>query len=100
MKFSKKAPSVIDQELEMAITEQIQDLRGRPTTSDEYEQSLAQLERLYKLRAPQKELRKPASGDALIASVTSIGGILAILGFERTHVLTTKALGMIVKPKL
>jgi len=86
--------------LDDAITSAIESLKDHDPYSPEYVKAVEQIEKLYKLKAPQPELRKPVSYDALIAAGANLAGIIAVLGYERAHVITSKALGFIVKTRL
>lgn len=68
--------------------------------SDEYAKALEHVTKLTKLKAPEKEPKKPVSPDAVIAAAANIAGILLILQYEHIHVITSKALGFVAKVKL
>lgn len=62
-----------------------------------YKTLLEQLDMLYKMKNLDRSHRvKP---DTLVAAGTNLAGIGLILGFERAHIVTSKALSMIVKPR-
>jgi hypothetical protein len=87
----------LEESIELAITE----LKLHDPNSDEYKDIVTQIERLDKLRRiPKQDARKPVSGDALVAVAGNLAGIVAILSYERLHVVTSKALGLIIKSKL
>lgn len=86
--------------LEDAIKAALTRLADHEPYSPEYVKTVEQIEKLYKMRAPQPELRKPVSYDALIAAGANLAGIVAVLGYERAHVITSKALGFIIKTRL
>jgi hypothetical protein len=65
--------------------------------SDEFAQIVDQLDKLHKM-APEKEpLVKP---EVLVNVFANLAGIVAILNFERAHVVTSKALGFVMKTHL
>jgi len=66
--------------------------------SNEYAALLVTLERLYKLLPPKKE--NAISKDAVLAVAGNLLGILLILNFEKAGVVTSKAVGFILKSKL
>jgi hypothetical protein len=65
----------------------------------EYVAILDQIERLYKLKSRETETSK-ISPDVLVTVAANLAGILLILNHERLHVVTSKALSFVVKPKL
>jgi len=93
----KKTP-VEDPMLTKAIQGAHDDLEAYDADSAEYAKIVIQLEKLYALQAPEKAA--PVSPDALIAVAGNLVGILMILNFERLHVVTTKALGFVLKSKM
>ena len=48
----------------------------------------------------QSSTERRLSKDAILASLTSIGGIIAILTYEKTGVVTTKAISLITKARM
>lgn len=57
-----------------------------------------QLEKLYRMKASEKPDK--VSKDAMLAVGGNLAGILLILNYERVHVVTSKALGFVIKSKL
>ena len=66
--------------------------------SPEFDGLLTQLERLYKLQAPEKARR--VSPDAIVAVAGNLLGIVLILNYERINVVTSKALSFVIKSKI
>lgn len=66
--------------------------------SEEFLVMSDQLDRLYKLKASNKHSR--VSPDALVAVAGNLAGIGLILNYERLHVVTSKALGFVIKAKV
>jgi hypothetical protein len=98
---SKKAPIDADQELEMAIAEAFEELRSYPLSDERHEPLFQYIKELTELRkTSKKETRKPLSPDVVLTVVGNLAGIGAILNYERTRVVATKALGLIIKPRL
>jgi hypothetical protein len=64
-------------------------LADTPIDSDDYDTMLKRLERLTALRRTPVD-RRP-SPDVLVAAGANILGILLIVGHERSHILTSKA---------
>lgn len=85
-----------------ALDEQIEDLHAQLQTevpgTDEFDHRLAALEKLYKIKSAQPDNRVTADTKAVIAG--NLAGILLILNFERVNVVTTKALGFVLKSRL
>jgi len=98
--FTKHTPEEERPELEAAIDLALTELIKHDPYSAEYVKALEQIEKLYKLRAPKPELQKPVSIDAILAVAGNLAGILLIINYERAHVITTKALGFIIKSRL
>ena len=86
----------LDQAIDLALAK----LQEHEPDSDEYAKITDQLERLYKLQVPTAEPAKPLSKDAVFAVAGNIIGIGMILGYERAHIITSKALGFVIKSKV
>lgn len=66
--------------------------------SPEYRKCLVNLTRLHEMKNSNSSSRRP-SPDAILAAIASVGGILVIVAYEHSHVLTSKGLGFILKAK-
>lgn len=86
--------------LKQAIDAALLELAMTKPNSDEYAATLDKIERLFKLQAPKPEPRKLATPDAIISAAASLAGIVMIINAEHVGVITSKALGFVVKPKL
>lgn len=93
MKKTKNQNS-IDKAIDRLLTE----MAIFDVTSEDYATYVEQLDRLYKIR--DRETSDHVSKDALVAAGASLAGIIAILSFEKANVITSKALGFVVKSKL
>lgn len=82
--------------LEEMIKKNLKDLSETNPGSEEYEQKLSTLERLYKLR--EGNSRKP-SADAMVAAAVALLQVGIMIYHEEYHNLTSKALSFITKPK-
>ena len=91
--FGLSEPSQLDKEIENVTAV----LDGLQPTTEEYVKTLDQLIRLHKLRNEQKS--RNVSPDTLVLAGTNLLGILMIISYEHRHVITSKALPMIQKPK-
>jgi hypothetical protein len=81
--------------LELAIDEVLREMQGFTAESDEYAKMTTQLERLYKLKeidCPQR-----VSHDTIVIVIGNIIGIAMIIGYERTNIITSKALTLLIK---
>ncbi len=86
--------------LEREIDEILAVMNGEDPSTEFYDKCSRQLERLYKLKTVDKTDRKPLDPNQLVAAGVSIGSILLIMKFEELRVITTKAFGLIHKPRL
>lgn len=94
--FNKKI-SQNDQSLNDAIAHLLSEMAGYDGHTDEYSAMADQLEKLYKIQALKKEDRVKPDTLALIAG--NLAGIVLIVGHERAHVVTSKALAFVSKLK-
>ncbi len=86
--------------LEKEIDEILRVMDGEDPSSDYYDKCSKQLERLYKLKSVDKTDRKPLDPNQLLAAGVSVVSILLIMKYEELRVITTKAFGLIHKPRL
>lgn len=92
-KLKKTEPS----DLEIEIARLLKVLSGMEDPSDEkYSKVADQVVKLQKLQI-ETDSKKRVSPDAMTAAATNLAGILLILNFEHAHVMTSKALGFVVK---
>lgn len=82
--------------LDMTIAEILVDMQGYNAESPEYERMLSRLERLNKLKTEKRRWR--VSPDTLAVVAGNLLGILVIVGYERGHVMTTRAKEYVLKP--
>jgi hypothetical protein len=94
IKRSEPKPGVLDE----VIEQHAQRLSHLDIHSEEYAAAAASLKVLCEAKA---SLPKPnvISADTAISAATNLMGIFAILGYERAHVVTSKALGFVWKPR-
>jgi hypothetical protein len=97
--FTKHKPEEENPNLDEAIDLALLELQKHAPYTTEYIKVVEQLEKLYKLRAPKPELQKPVSLDTVLTVAGNIAGIVIILGYERAHVITSKAFSLIIKPR-
>lgn len=90
--FAKKDPS----ELDLAIKEIYREMQGFTADSEEYAAMVDQLEKLHKIKSCDSNL---VSYDTVLIVAGNILGIVLILSFEKTNVIATKALQMVLRAK-
>lgn len=85
-----------------ALEDQIDDLHNQldkeEVGSEQHNRLMTALERCYKIKKDQTFDRVDANTKAAI--IGNLAGIALILNYERVHVISTKALGFIVKSKV
>ena len=91
---SKKTES---SDLEKEIARLFEVMADKQPTDADYEKVADQLCKLYKLKEVDNNSKKTVSADALVNLAGSLLGILAVINYERIHVVTTKALGFVSK---
>lgn len=84
-------------QLDKAIARATRELDSHPVESDEYAQILEILSKLHKLKDAERQ--KQVSNDTLILAGTNLLGILMVIRHEHINVITSRAMGMIQKPK-
>jgi hypothetical protein len=83
--------------LDEVIDDLLAALKGFDEDTETYGEAVKQLKTLMDLRARDRGDREPVSRGQMLAVGANVLGILAILGFEKTNVITTKALGFVPK---
>lgn len=91
--FKDDKPTPVDSQIEAILLE----MQSSGVTSTEYQLLLENLERLNDIKA--KQGRDRISRDTLAIIGANLLGILVIVGYEHAHVMTSKALTHIIKPK-
>lgn len=84
--------------LQSAIDKVLLEMDNTEPFSDKYVTMVDQLEKLYKIKASEKP--DTVSKETLITVGGNLAGIIAILGFERAHIITSKALGFVLKSRI
>lgn len=92
--FYKKNPTEMSG-LDRAIDNVLFEMRGYTAESDEYTTMVDQLTKLYALKEHENPCR--VSPDTLAIVVGNIIGIVLIVGHERAHIVTSKALNFVLK---
>jgi hypothetical protein len=81
--------------IEKAIDALLSELESESAVTEDYAKMVNQLSKLHEMKT--KESPRRPSPDALVSAAASIFGILLIVNYERIHVVTTRALGLIPK---
>lgn len=86
--------------LDDAIDQAFSELKTHNPVSPEYSTIVDQLDKLYKIKSSyDKDNKNSVSLDQVVAVVGNLAGIIMILGYENAHVVTSKALGFVMKSK-
>lgn len=74
----------------------------RDKHSDDYNQLVENLKTLYALKENEVSPRERVNLNTVLTVAGSVASVLVIVGYERAHVLTSKALSHVVKigPKI
>lgn len=91
--FDKNEPHILAAQIAKILTE----METYSPDTPEYKNAIKQLERLMKMKA--KDSRKQISPDAVLTAASYLVGIFIIVAYEQKHVLVSKALNFIQKPK-
>lgn len=94
--FTAKTPREASN-LEKAIDTLLTQMSVVSCDSDEYAKMVVSLDKLYKLK--EIDAPKRVSPDTLALIGGNIAGILLIIGHEKVNVITTKALGFVLKAR-
>lgn len=94
MSFLKPEPTALDE----AIAEVFSNMQGFTADAPEYKAMVKQLEKLYKIRSHDKTNRVKFVD--VLPVIGNLAGIVAILGYERTHIITSKAIAFVMKTRV
>lgn len=86
--------------LEKAIDDALRELDGFSAEHPEYERITARLTELYAMRVTEKPTPKALNTEVWIGAAVNLAGIAMIINHERVGVITSKALGFVMKSKL
>lgn len=95
LKKTKQKPSALDE----AIDRVLETMKETEPDSEEYGHLISRLDKLHSMKIAENVNRNRVSLDTLVAVGANLFGIILILGFERAHVVTSKALGFVMKSK-
>lgn len=85
--------------MEKVIDSILEKLSTMDPSSEEYEQVVANLETLMKAESYKKDSSK-VSADTKWVVIAGILELVLIMGFEQSHVITTKAFGRILRGRV
>lgn len=83
--------------LDITIDEALKSLSKLDITTEEYAEAMDRVAELAKLK--EKNSKSHVSPDTLAIVIGNLAGIVLILGYERAHVVTSKALGFVIRTK-
>jgi hypothetical protein len=86
-----------DPGLQKEIEHVLKDMSETNATSDEYAGLVNKLSKLYALKENNREKR--VSPDTMATVLGNLVGIVMIVGHERAHVVTSKALNFVMKAR-
>lgn len=93
MFWRKKPISALEQTYDMTVLK----LRDSTVGSEEYMKLLDVVSRMHKM--VQEEKPSLVSRDTLVLAGANLLGILLIIRHEHVNVITSRAMGMVIKPK-
>lgn len=83
--------------LEDTIAAALKQLIETPLGTDEYDRKVDQITKLYDMK--KRSASDAVSKDVIWTVCGNLAGILMILNYERAHVVTSKAIGFVLKPR-
>lgn len=84
-----------DSLLQERIDDVLTQMKGWGAEDEEYGKMIDQLEKLHKMKAAESP--KPVSYDTVVLSASNLIGILAIVKYEQTAVIISKAMNFMHK---
>lgn len=90
---TSETESMLDAEIQAALEE----LASKDKNSEEYGSLLERISKLHKLKAEERP--KPLSRDTALLVAANVFGIVWLTLYEREHVISSKALSFILKPR-
>lgn len=93
-RFVKKKPSILDEPIEKVLT----GMNTYDPSDPEYQVLMDHLERLTRLKEVENS-RFRVTPDTMAIVAGNLMGILIIVAYEQRHVMVSKGLGFILKPR-
>lgn len=90
-------PLIVKPPLDVEIDRVLEILKTTPPSSDDYDKITDQLTKLHSLKAINAPQR--VSPDVALTVFANLAGILMVIGTERIHVITTKAIGLLMRAR-
>lgn len=90
----KHPKKMLDEELERVVTV----MKDLDPSEDRYGVMVANLIKLSQART--ETFKREIDVNVVIGAVTNIVSILVILNYEQLHVVSSKAIGLLVKPRI
>lgn len=84
--------------LERAVNRALQSLNHYDVGSEEYAKTMDALVKLHKMKEDEKP--SSVSKDTMATIAANLLGIVIIISHERVNVITSKAFGLLLKPRL
>lgn len=88
--------SAIQSKLDEEILAALNELESLETTSDDYGTTIDRIAKLQKLKS-EGQIQLPSMDTVLVVGA-NIFGILWLTRYEREHVISSKALGFVLRP--
>lgn len=83
--------------LDEAIEDVLEAMKDLDPTYDDYAVLVEHLDKLHKIKTYKKEDR--VSKDTMLMVGANLAGIVMIMSYEKAHVITSKAFGMLLKAR-
>ena len=80
---------------DLAITQALNDVQSLSPETPEYAKAMSNVKTLTQLK--DQHSKKKVDPNVLVTAGANLAGILLILHYERIHVVTSKALGFVLK---
>lgn len=93
-RFRKMKPSILDEPIERLLTQMNKVEPG----SKEYSVMVDQLDKLNRMKLDESKPRINSDTWAIVAG--NLLGILVIVAYEQKHVMVSKGLGFVMKPRI
>lgn len=90
--WRRDKPSILDEPIEKVLKE----MKEYGPDAPEYPKLVAHLERLIRLKQEEKSKVSP---DTMAIVIGNLVGILIIVSYEQSHVMVSKGVGFILRPR-
>lgn len=93
-RFAKSKSSDLDEPIKRILA----DMEAYGPDNEAYTMLVEHLERLKRMKMEETHRRRP-SPDTVLVVVGNILGILAIVAYEQKHVMASRGLGFVMRPR-